>query len=183
MNKNIIDKNNSLILLFLIKFYIFAMLLIKWVPKELMLTVPPLFIQSTIQMCIRDSPYGNRASVVVWARESLVHGEGGQPISDVYKRQIQNDLSTLLVLKEDSAYPWVARFDDLETFLLTLIAKRKAPIYFVNFISISTCIGNCFLCQIFDSEIYQGNLENYEAAVKADLNGDDLSLIHICCPT
>ena len=29
MNKNIIDKNNSLILLFLIKFYIFAMLLIK----------------------------------------------------------------------------------------------------------------------------------------------------------
>ena len=25
----------------------------------------------------------------------------------------------------------------------------------------------------FDSEIYQGNLENYEAAVKADLNGDD----------
>ena len=37
--KNIIDKNNRLILLFLIKFYIFAILLIKWVPKELMLTV------------------------------------------------------------------------------------------------------------------------------------------------
>ena len=48
--------------------------------------------------------------------------------------QIQNDLSTLLVLKEDSAYPWVVRFDDLETFLLTLIAKRKTPICFVNFL-------------------------------------------------
>ncbi|WP_221407763.1 hypothetical protein, partial [Phocaeicola vulgatus] len=27
------------------------------------------------------NPYGNRASVVVRARESLVHGEGKQPIS------------------------------------------------------------------------------------------------------
>lgn len=48
--------------------------------------------------------------------------------------QIQNDLSTLLELKEDSAYPWVVRLDDLEVFLLTLIAKRKTPMDFVNFL-------------------------------------------------
>lgn len=49
--------------------------------------------------------------------------------------QIQTDLSTLLELKEDSAYPWVVRFDDLEVFLLVLIAQRKTPIDFANFLT------------------------------------------------
>lgn len=49
--------------------------------------------------------------------------------------QIQNDLSTLLkVDKEYSAYPWTVKLDDLETFLLTLIAKKKDPIFFINYL-------------------------------------------------
>lgn len=49
--------------------------------------------------------------------------------------QIQSDLSTLLkVNQEYGAYPWAVRFDDLETFLLTLIAKKKDPMFFINYL-------------------------------------------------
>lgn len=60
--------------------------------------------------------------------------------------QIQIDLSTLLELKENSAYPWVVRFDDLETFLLTLIAKRRDPVDFVNFLIIREELHGKLFC-------------------------------------
>ncbi len=60
--------------------------------------------------------------------------------------QIQTDLSTLLELKEDSAYPWVVRFDDLEVFLLTLIARRKTPIDFANFLTMREELHGRLFC-------------------------------------
>lgn len=49
--------------------------------------------------------------------------------------QIQVDLSTLLKIESDEdVYPWAVRFDDLETFLLTMIAKRIKPEKFVEFL-------------------------------------------------
>lgn len=60
--------------------------------------------------------------------------------------QIQTDLSTLLELKEDSVYPWVVRFDDLEVFLLTLIAKRKTPIDFANFLTMREELHGRLFC-------------------------------------
>ena len=48
--------------------------------------------------------------------------------------QIQNDLSTLLEVEEDSTYPWVVKFDDLEVFILTLSAKKKDPYFFINYL-------------------------------------------------
>lgn len=48
--------------------------------------------------------------------------------------QIQNDLSTLLELDDNNEYPWVVKFDDLEVFLLTLIAKNKKPEFFIDFL-------------------------------------------------
>lgn len=60
--------------------------------------------------------------------------------------QVQTDLSTLLELKEDSAYPWVVRLDDLEVFLLTLIAKRKTPIDFVDFLTIREKLHGRLFC-------------------------------------
>ena len=60
--------------------------------------------------------------------------------------QIQTDLSTLLELKEDSAYPWVVRFDDLEVFLLTLIAKLKTPIDLVNFLTMREELHGRLFC-------------------------------------
>lgn len=48
--------------------------------------------------------------------------------------QIQVDLSTFLEIDEEDNYPWAVRFDDLETFILTLIAKKKKPQYFIDFL-------------------------------------------------
>lgn len=60
--------------------------------------------------------------------------------------QIQTNLSTLLQLKENSAYPWAVRFDDLEVFLLTLIAKRKTPVDFVNFLTMREELHEKLFC-------------------------------------
>ena len=48
--------------------------------------------------------------------------------------QIQVDLSTFLEIDEEDNYPWAVRFDDLETFILTLIAKKKKPQNFIDFL-------------------------------------------------
>ena len=48
--------------------------------------------------------------------------------------QIQVDLSTFLEIDEEDNYPWAVRFDDLETSILTLIAKKKKPQYFIDFL-------------------------------------------------
>ncbi len=48
---------------------------------------------------------------------------------------IQCDLSHLLELNnEDDVYPWAIQFDDLEIFILTLIAQKKGPEYFIDFL-------------------------------------------------
>ena len=47
--------------------------------------------------------------------------------------QIQNDLSTLLEVEEDS-YPWVVKFDDFEVFILTLMGKQKNPHFLINYL-------------------------------------------------
>lgn len=40
--------------------------------------------------------------------------------------QVECDLSMFLDVKDDYNYPWAVRYDDLEIFLLTLLAKRKS---------------------------------------------------------
>lgn len=48
--------------------------------------------------------------------------------------QVQTDLSALLEVEDDDVYPWAVKLDDLETFILTLIAKKKSPKEFVDFL-------------------------------------------------
>jgi hypothetical protein len=51
--------------------------------------------------------------------------------------QIQCDLSIMMKLNEDDEiYPWVVKFDDLETLLLTLTAKNKSPLDFIDYLQI-----------------------------------------------
>ena len=59
--------------------------------------------------------------------------------------QIQNDLSTLLDVEEDS-YPWVVKLDDLEVFILTLIAKQKNPYFFINFLLLRENLHGKLFC-------------------------------------
>jgi len=47
---------------------------------------------------------------------------------------VQNDLSYLLKIDDENIFPWAVKFDDLEIFILTLIAKGKKPDYFVDFL-------------------------------------------------
>ena len=59
--------------------------------------------------------------------------------------QIQNDLSTLLDIQEDS-YPWAVKFDDLEVFILTLMAKQKTPHFFVEFLLLREQLHGKLIC-------------------------------------
>ena len=47
--------------------------------------------------------------------------------------QIQVDLSSFLVIEEGYNYPWAVRFDDLEVFILTLMARKMRPSFFIDF--------------------------------------------------
>lgn len=47
---------------------------------------------------------------------------------------IQNDLSYLLDIDDEDIYPWAIKYDDLEIFILTLIAQGKKPEYFIDFL-------------------------------------------------
>jgi hypothetical protein len=47
---------------------------------------------------------------------------------------VQNDLSYLLKIDDENIFPWAVKFDDLEIFILTLIAKGKKPDYFIDFL-------------------------------------------------
>lgn len=60
--------------------------------------------------------------------------------------QIQNDLSTLLEVDEDDAFPWVVKLDDLETFFLTMIAKKKRPWYFINYLLLREELHGKLIC-------------------------------------
>jgi hypothetical protein len=47
---------------------------------------------------------------------------------------VQNDLSYLLNIKEEDLYPWAVKYDDLEIFILTMIAQGKKPQFFIDFL-------------------------------------------------
>jgi hypothetical protein len=60
--------------------------------------------------------------------------------------QIQNDLSTLLEVGEYDAYPWVVKLDDLETFFLTMIAKKKRPQDFIDYLLLREDLHGKLIC-------------------------------------
>lgn len=60
--------------------------------------------------------------------------------------QIQNDLSTLLEIAPDDAFPWVVKLDDIEVFLLTLLAKKKSPLSFINYLLIRENMHGKLIC-------------------------------------
>ncbi len=60
--------------------------------------------------------------------------------------QIQNDLSTLLEIEEDAVFPWAVKLDDLEVFLLTLIAKGKHPEFFINYLLMREELHGKIIC-------------------------------------
>ena len=61
--------------------------------------------------------------------------------------QVQCDLSTLLVLEnEEDIFPWAVKMDDLEIFLLTLIAQNKGPLDFINFLKMRETLHEKVIC-------------------------------------
>jgi hypothetical protein len=60
--------------------------------------------------------------------------------------QIQNDLSTLLEIGEDDVFPWVIKLDDLEAFLLTMIAKKKTPNNFIDYLLLREELHGKLIC-------------------------------------
>ena len=60
--------------------------------------------------------------------------------------QIQVDLSMFLEVGDEENYPWAVRFDDLEVFLLTLIARKKKPQFFVDFLIMREYLHGHIIC-------------------------------------
>lgn len=61
--------------------------------------------------------------------------------------QIQCDLATLIKLEnEDDVYPWTVKLDDLEIFFLTLIAQKKKPLDFVNYLLMRETLHGKLIC-------------------------------------
>jgi hypothetical protein len=85
--------------------------------------------------------------------------------------QIQNDLATLLEVDEDDAYPWAVKLDDLEVFLLTLVAQKKKPLFFIDYLIMRENLHGKLICSdelevcggFISGKIYEKTIE------KADL--------------
>lgn len=60
--------------------------------------------------------------------------------------QIQNDLSTLLEITDEDVFPWAVRLDDLETFILTLIAQKKSPTALIDYLLIREELHGRLIC-------------------------------------
>ena len=60
--------------------------------------------------------------------------------------QVQCDLSHLLEIGEDEIYPWAVKFDDLEIFILTLIAQKKKPDIFIDFLLMREELHSKLIC-------------------------------------
>ena len=61
--------------------------------------------------------------------------------------QIQCDLSTLIKLEnEEDIYPWAVKLDDLEIFLLTMIAKKKPAKSLVDFLLLRETMHSKLIC-------------------------------------
>jgi hypothetical protein len=60
---------------------------------------------------------------------------------------IQTDLSYFLDIKDGYNYPWAVKYDDLEVFILTLIAKKKKPSYFFDFLIMREFLHGHIICE------------------------------------
>lgn len=60
--------------------------------------------------------------------------------------QIQTDLSIFLSIEDGYNYPWAVRYDDLEVFILTLIAKKKKPSFFFDFLIMREYLHGHIIC-------------------------------------
>lgn len=61
--------------------------------------------------------------------------------------QVQCDLSTLISLEnEDDVYPWAVKLDDLEIFLLTMMAQKKVPQALVDFLLVRETLHGKLIC-------------------------------------
>lgn len=60
--------------------------------------------------------------------------------------QIQTNLSTLLEINAGGTFPWAVRLDDLEVFLLTLVAQKKAPYFFINYLLMREHLHGKLIC-------------------------------------
>ncbi|MBK1439965.1 NERD domain-containing protein [Parapedobacter sp. ISTM3] len=60
--------------------------------------------------------------------------------------QVQIDLSSLLEIPDESSYPWAVKLDDLETFILTLLARGKGPKEFLNFLRMRETLHDKLIC-------------------------------------
>ncbi|HVW98691.1 MAG TPA: hypothetical protein VHA56_22175 [Mucilaginibacter sp.] len=60
--------------------------------------------------------------------------------------QVQTDLSSLLEVPDDSSYPWAVKLDDLETFILTLLAQGKGVRQFLKFLIMRETLHGKLIC-------------------------------------
>ena len=60
--------------------------------------------------------------------------------------QVQHDLSLLLEIDDDDVFPWAVKYDDLEIFLLTLIAQNKNPKMLVDFLMMRENLHGKLIC-------------------------------------
>lgn len=61
--------------------------------------------------------------------------------------QIECDLSTFIKLEnDDDVYPWAVKLDDLEIFILTMIAQGKTPKDFVAFLLLRETLHGKLIC-------------------------------------
>lgn len=60
--------------------------------------------------------------------------------------QIQVDLSVFLDIEDGFEYPWAVRYDDLEVFILTLIAMKKKPDFFIDFLIFREYLHGHIIC-------------------------------------
>lgn len=90
--------------------------------------------------------------------------------------QIQVDLSSFLEIGDEENYPWVVRYDDLEVFLLTLIAKKKTPDFFIDFLIFREYLHGHIICSD-EGEICGGFISGALTQEKAE-NSD----VIVCTP-
>lgn len=60
--------------------------------------------------------------------------------------QVQTDLATFLKVEDEDNYPWAVRYDDLEIFILTLIAMKKRPNYLIDFLTFREYLHGHIIC-------------------------------------
>jgi len=74
--------------------------------------------------------------------------------------QVQNNLETLLIVAEDEVYPYAVRWDDLEIFLLTLIAQKRSKVEFVDYLLLREDLHGKLICSD-ESEVMGGFITNH----------------------